>query len=58
MVNLKKFTWYKKRGFEEKGGKHIVCKIKVFYGLQQTPRAWYSNIDSFIQQHGLQKIET
>jgi hypothetical protein len=28
--------------FEEKGGKHLVCKIKVFYGLEQALGTWYS----------------
>jgi len=27
------------KGFQEKRGKNLVCKIKVFYGLQQAPRA-------------------
>ena len=28
---------------------------KALYGLNQTPRAWYTQIDTYLLQHGFQK---
>lgn len=36
----------------------LVCKLlKAIYGLKQSGRAWYTNIDSFLHQHGLTRSE-
>lgn len=36
-------------GFEQAGLKHFVCRlIRSIYGLKQSPRAWYEEIDSFL----------
>jgi hypothetical protein len=35
-----------------------VCRLKkVLYGLKQAPRAWYSRIDTYLQQMGFEKSE-
>lgn len=32
---------------------HHVCKLdKAMYGLKQSPRAWYSRLNSKLQEHG------
>lgn len=34
-------------------GKDFVCKLKMtLYELKQTPRAWYTRLDHYIQQQG------
>ena len=46
------------QGFEIHGREHHVCRMKkALYGLKQAPRAWYSRIDSYLQQMGFQKSE-
>jgi hypothetical protein len=33
-----------------------VCKLKkALYGVKQTPRAWYSRLDKYLQQAGFRK---
>jgi hypothetical protein len=33
-----------------------VCKLKkTLYDLKQAPRAWYSRMDKYLQQKGLEK---
>jgi hypothetical protein len=33
-----------------------VCKLKkALYGLKQAPRAWYSRLDTYLQQAGFRK---
>ncbi len=42
------------RVFKVHEKEHQVYRLrKALYGLQQALRTWYSNIDSFFQQHGL-----
>eukprot|EP00253_Pinus_taeda_P026032 PITA_26032 len=43
------------RGFSQDSP---VCKLKkALYGLKQAPRAWYSRIDTYLQQLGFTKSE-
>eukprot|EP00253_Pinus_taeda_P035278 PITA_35278 len=43
-------------GYEKKGQKHKVYRLKkALYGLKQAPRAWYSRIDSYLQENGFEK---
>jgi hypothetical protein len=36
-----------------------VCRLKkAMYGLKQTPRAWYSILDKYLQQQGFKKCST
>eukprot|EP00253_Pinus_taeda_P020932 PITA_20932 len=45
-------------GYEKKGQEHKVCRFeKALYGLKQAPRAWYSRIDSYLQENGFEKCE-
>ena len=40
------------------GKESHVCRLKkALYGLKQAPRAWYSRIDTYLQQLGFQKSE-
>ena len=40
------------------GKKSHVCRLKKsLYGLKQAPRAWYSRIDTYLQELGFQKSE-
>lgn len=42
--------------FEIRGQEHKVYKRKnALYGLKQTPRAWYSKIDSFLLGFGFRR---
>jgi hypothetical protein len=44
--------------FEVHGRHSYVCRLKkVLYGLKQAPRAWYSKIDTYLQQMGFKKSE-
>ena len=46
------------QGFEVYGRDSHVCRLrKALYGLKQAPRAWYSRIDSYLQQLGFGKSE-
>ena len=39
-------------------GESHVCRLrKALYGLKRAPRAWYSKIDSYLQQLGFEKSE-
>lgn len=39
----------------EKGGREKAYKLrKVFYGLRQTPRAWYSKIEAYFNQENFE----
>ena len=43
-------------GFNVKGKEELVCKSKKsLYRLKQTPRQWYKNFDSFIENHVFSK---
>eukprot|EP00253_Pinus_taeda_P022423 PITA_22423 len=45
-------------GYEKKGQEHKVCRLKkALYGLKHAPRAWYSRIDSYLQENGFEKCE-
>jgi hypothetical protein len=45
-------------GFEVHGSDSHVCRLKkAFYGLKQSPRAWYSRIDTYLQQMDFVKSE-
>ena len=40
------------------GKESHVCRLKkALYGLKQAPRAWYSRIDTYMQEMGFTKIE-
>eukprot|EP00253_Pinus_taeda_P007633 PITA_07633 len=44
------------KGFEIFSSESHVCKLKrAFYGLKQTPRAWYTRIDSYFTGLGFSK---
>jgi len=44
-------------GFIVKGKDNFVCKLrKSLYGLKQAPRQWYRKFDSFMMDHGYDKI--
>lgn len=46
------------QGFEVHGVDTHVCRLKkALYGLKQAPRAWYSRIDTYLQQIGFEKSE-
>jgi hypothetical protein len=46
----------KPQGFEVHGRDSHVCRLKkALYGLKQAPRAWYSRIDTYLQQVGFEK---
>ena len=46
------------QGFEVYGRECHVCHLrKLLYKLKQGPRAWYSRIDSYLQQLGFEKSE-
>jgi hypothetical protein len=46
------------QGFELYGRESHVCRLwKALYGLKQAPQAWYSRIDSYLQQLGFEKSE-
>ena len=48
----------KPQGFEVHGKESHVCRLKkILYGLKQAPRAWYSRIDTYLQQLGFAKSE-
>ena len=37
----------------------LVCKLKKsLYDLKQSPRMWYQNLDSYIQDLGFKRIQT
>lgn len=39
-------------GFEQSGLEHLVCRLKrSIYGLKQSPRTWYEEIDKFLRDH-------
>jgi hypothetical protein len=43
-------------GFEEHGKENIVCRLNcVLYGLRQSPRAWYTRIDKYLQTIGIKR---
>ena len=45
-------------GFEVHGRESHVCGLKKeLCGMKQAPRAWYSRIDSYLQQLGFEKSE-
>jgi hypothetical protein len=46
------------QGFEVHERKNHVCRLKVLYGLMQTPRAWYLRIDGYLQILGFKKSDT
>lgn len=40
-------------GFAKPGSEHLVCKLnRSIYGLKQSPRAWYEEVDAFLRSHG------
>eukprot|EP00253_Pinus_taeda_P022625 PITA_22625 len=45
-------------GFIEKGKEGLVCRFKKsLYGLKQAPQQWYKKFDSFMLEHGFQRLE-
>ena len=43
-------------GFQLGENPNLVCKLKkALYGLKQAPRAWYSRLDTYLQQQGFRK---
>lgn len=48
----------KRQGFQVHGKESHVCRLKkALYGLKQAPIAWYSRIDTYLQQLGFTKSE-
>ena len=46
------------QGFEVSARDTHVCRLrKALYGLKQAPRAWYSRIDTYLQDLGFEKSE-
>jgi hypothetical protein len=46
-------------GFQLTDNQDYVCKLKKqLYGLNKTPRAWYSILDKYLQQQGFKKGTT
>ena len=46
------------QGFEVLGRETHVCRLRrALYGLKQAPRAWYSRIDTYLQQMGFTKSD-
>ena len=44
-------------GFRIKGKEHLVCRLnKSVQGLKQAPRQWYKKFDSFMVEHGYDRI--
>jgi histone deacetylase 1/2 len=42
------------KGFQVKGQEGKVCRLqKAFFGLRQAPCAWYTKIDTYLQNKGL-----
>lgn len=40
-------------GYELKGFEHLVCRLKrSIYGLKQSPRTWYEEIDKYLRTQG------
>eukprot|EP00253_Pinus_taeda_P004954 PITA_04954 len=56
---LEQETYMEQReGFIGKGKKGLVCRLKKgLYGLKQAPRQWYKKFDSFMLEHGFQRLE-
>ena len=47
-----------REGFVENGKEILVCQLnKSLYGLKQAPREWYQNFESFMVDHGFQKMQ-
>ena len=45
------------KGFTIKGKEHLVCRLKKsLYGLKQALRQWYKKFDSFMVDHGYDRI--
>jgi hypothetical protein len=48
----------KPQGFEVNGRYSQVCRLnKAVYGMKKAPRAWYSRIDTYLQQISFEKNE-
>ena len=46
-------------GFVVKGKEKLVCKLKKsLYGFKQAPRQWYKKFDSFMMDHGYDRISS
>lgn len=40
-------------GFEIRGSEHLVCHLRrSLYGLKQSPRTWYQEIDTYLRDSG------
>ena len=47
------------QGYEVLGLEHKVYRLKnALYGLKQAPRAWYSQIDSYLNENGFHRSES
>ena len=47
------------QGFEAHGKESHICRVKkALYGLKQGLRAWYSRIDTYLQEMGFTKSDT
>ena len=48
----------KPKGFNVENREMHVCRLyRALYELKQAPRAWYSRIDSYLQEMGFQRSE-
>jgi hypothetical protein len=49
----------KPHGYEVKGKKNLVCKLKKsLYGLKQTPRQWYFKFHGFMTEQGYSRCHS
>jgi hypothetical protein len=47
---------YQPHGFQVLGKEHLVCRLKkALCGLKQAPKAWYINIDRYLDEQGFQQ---
>jgi hypothetical protein len=47
------------KGFVVREKKDLVCKLKIsLYGLKQSPKMWYQNLDTYILSLGFVRINT
>ena len=53
----KRFIWSNQRGLSSLAETHLCNLKRVLYGLKQALRAWYTQIDNYLQGLGFTKSE-